>query len=703
MLAPGRARRYTENMKQVPVYREAVEVSALPGLFIRPLESSLLEKAQAHLDNLTKPRGSLGRLEELGRRLYAMAGGVTPLSVSPALMLTVAGDHGVTAQGVSPMPQAVTRQMTRNFLNGGAGVNVLCRSSGMDLRVVDAGCAGGPYEPHELLIDRRLGDGTADISKGPAMSRETCLQGLRHGIALVEEFADKGYRCFGTGEMGIGNSTPATAINCALFGFDPDEATGPGAGSDPERVRHKAAIVRRALEVNAAALKGDGVDILAALGGFELAIMAGIMLGAASRSLPILVDGFICSAAYAAAVRICPLVAQYAILSHASAEPGPGRAGQRHAPAAPGHAAGRGHRRRRGLSFAALRREHLQRDGHLCRGAGGRRPVMETGNRDDLLTLEDVRCHFPVRQGMLGEVRHLRAVDGVDLVLRPGQSLGLVGESGCGKSTLGRLVCGLQRPTGGRILFRGAPLPPAGAGSMAAGRIQMVFQDPFSSLDPRCTVGTSVEESLLAGERLSRRERRERVRDMFATVGLAGLERRYPHEFSGGQRQRIAVARALMTHPDLIVCDEPVSALDASVQAQILNLLRQVQEDFGPAYLFISHDLAVVGFMCPHILVMYLGRFVEEGPRERLLREPAHPYTRALLASVPSFEDLRDGKSPVRAPQQNIRGELPSPLDPPSGCRFHPRCPQATERCREEAPQWKELEPGWRVRCHLYG
>ena len=136
---------------------------------------------------------------------------------------------------------------------------------------------------------------------------------------------------------------------------------------------------------------------------------------------------------------------------------------------------------------------------------------------------------------------------------------------------------------------------------------------------------------------------------------------------------------------------------------QILNLLRQVQEDFGPAYLFISHDLAVVGFMCPHILVMYLGRFVEEGPRERLLREPAHPYTRALLASVPSFEDLRDGKSPVRAPQQNIRGELPSPLDPPSGCRFHPRCPQATERCREEAPQWKELEPGWRVRCHLYG
>ncbi|WP_303995997.1 nicotinate-nucleotide--dimethylbenzimidazole phosphoribosyltransferase, partial [Desulfovibrio piger] len=195
-------------MKQVPVYREAVEVPALPGLFIRPLESSLLEKAQAHLDNLTKPRGSLGRLEELGRRLYAMAGGVTPLSVSPALMLTVAGDHGVTAQGVSPMPQAVTRQMTRNFLNGGAGVNVLCRSSGMDLRVVDAGCAGGPYEPHELLIDRRLGDGTADISKGPAMSRETCLQGLRHGIALAAHSADNAPRRRAPGALTPPNPTP---------------------------------------------------------------------------------------------------------------------------------------------------------------------------------------------------------------------------------------------------------------------------------------------------------------------------------------------------------------------------------------------------------------------------------------------------------------------------------------------------------------
>ena len=260
---------------------------------------------------------------------------------------------------------------------------------------------------------------------------------------------------------------------------------------------------------------------------------------------------------------------------------------------------------------------------------------MATGNRDDVLTLEDVRCHFPVRQGMLGEVRHLRAVDGVDLVLRPGQSLGLVGESGCGKSTLGRLACGLQRPTGGRILFRGAPLPPAGAGSMAAGRIQMVFQDPFSSLDPRCTVGTSVEESLLAGERLSRRERRERVRDMFATVGLAGLERRYPHEFSGGQRQRVGIARALIMNPKLIIADECISALDVSIQAQVVNLMKDIQQETGTAYLFIAHDLSMVKYISDRIGVLHLGHLLETGTTEEIFANPIHPYTRSLLSAIP--------------------------------------------------------------------
>ena len=328
---------------------------------------------------------------------------------------------------------------------------------------------------------------------------------------------------------------------------------------------------------------------------------------------------------------------------------------------------------------------------------------------ENLVEVKHLQQYFPA--GGVGKNRkYVQAVDDVSFAIRKGETLGLVGESGCGKTTTGRTLLRLYEPTDGTIIYDGKVLfdkKEKIAVDMLPyrRRMQIVFQDPYASLDPRMTIGDIVGEGIDIHHLCANaKERHDKIISLLERVGLNSEHaNRYPHEFSGGQRQRIAVARALMTHPDLIVCDEPVSALDASVQAQILNLLRQVQEDFGPAYLFISHDLAVVGFMCPHILVMYLGRFVEEGPRERLLREPAHPYTRALLASVPSFEDLRDGKSPVRAPQQNIRGELPSPLDPPSGCRFHPRCPQATERCREEAPQWKELEPGWRVRCHLYG
>ena len=327
----------------------------------------------------------------------------------------------------------------------------------------------------------------------------------------------------------------------------------------------------------------------------------------------------------------------------------------------------------------------------------------------NLVEVQHLQQYFPAG-GMGKNKQYVQAVDDVSFAIRKGETLGLVGESGCGKTTTGRTLLRLYEPTDGTIIYDGKVLfdkKEKIAVDMLPyrRRMQIVFQDPYASLDPRMTIGDIVGEGIDIHHLCANaKERHDKIISLLERVGLNSEHaNRYPHEFSGGQRQRIAVARALMTHPDLIVCDEPVSALDASVQAQILNLLRQVQEDFGPAYLFISHDLAVVGFMCPHILVMYLGRFVEEGPRERLLREPAHPYTRALLASVPSFEDLRDGKSPVRAPQQNIRGELPSPLDPPSGCRFHPRCPQATERCREEAPQWKELEPGWRVRCHLYG
>ncbi|SCM74452.1 oligopeptide/dipeptide ABC transporter ATP-binding protein [Desulfovibrio sp. 86] len=308
-----------------------------------------------------------------------------------------------------------------------------------------------------------------------------------------------------------------------------------------------------------------------------------------------------------------------------------------------------------------------------------------------LLELREVSRHFAVRRGFFAEQRLLTAVDAVSLRLYPGESLGLVGESGCGKSTLGRLACGLLAPSKGQALLGGRDLPPAGANSWAAGQIQMVFQDPFSSLNPRLSARASIAEPL-AARNIPRAERLRLADEMLATVGLEGMGGRYPHEFSGGQRQRIAVARALITRPQVVVCDEPVSALDASVQAQILNLLRDVQEHFGPAYLFISHDLSVVGFLCRRIVVMYLGQVVEEASAEQLFSGAAHPYTQALMAAMPTGE----GGGYLAPP---LEGELPSPLDPPTGCRFHPRCPKAQDICRREAPAWKERAPDWRARC----
>lgn len=290
---------------------------------IIPVNPKLKSISQAHLDNLTKPQGSLGRLEEIAQRLYGIADGRTPLRVDPAAMFTVAGDHGVVAEKVAIFPQAVTRQMVQNFLNNGAGINVLSRVAGIDLHVVDAGCVGGPFAPHPMLLEARLGDGTANIALEAAMSVDTCLQGLLNGAALADSAADAGKVCVGVGEMGIGNTTPATALYCALLHLNPETMTGPGAGASPGMLQHKIQVIQRALQTHAAVVAGGkALEIIAALGGFEIVTMAGIMLGAARRRMVVVVDGFISTAAFMAARALCPAVEDYAFLAHASAEPG---------------------------------------------------------------------------------------------------------------------------------------------------------------------------------------------------------------------------------------------------------------------------------------------------------------------------------------------------------------------------------------------
>lgn len=289
----------------------------------------------------------------------------------------------------------------------------------------------------------------------------------------------------------------------------------------------------------------------------------------------------------------------------------------------------------------------------------------------------------------------LRAVDGVSFEVGRGETVALVGESGCGKSTLGRAVLRLEPVERGRIDFDGIDLVGQSARALKRlrPRLQIVFQDPWGSLNPRLTVGETLAVPL-AVQGIGRAERAERVGAMLAEVGLPlGSDRLYPHEFSGGQRQRVAIARALVSKPDLVVCDEPVSALDLSVQAQILNLLVRLKREFGLAYLFVSHDLAVVRHIADRVLVMYLGRVVESAPSEALWSRPLHPYTRALIEAVP--DPAR------RRPAVPLVGDLPDPRSPPSGCRFRSRCPIATARCAEEDPGVREIEPGHAVACHL--
>jgi oligopeptide/dipeptide ABC transporter ATP-binding protein len=318
---------------------------------------------------------------------------------------------------------------------------------------------------------------------------------------------------------------------------------------------------------------------------------------------------------------------------------------------------------------------------------------------DPVLDVSDLVKHFPVQRGLLKKtVAHVKAVDGVSFSIAPGETLCLVGESGCGKSTVGKLVLRLIEPTAGEVRLEGTDITPLSAAAMRPWRkrIQMVFQDPSASLNPRLTAGAIVGEPLENYAEVSASERRERVAALLRRVGLReDSMQKYPFEFSGGQKQRLGIARALALNPSVIVADEPVSALDVSVQAQVLNLLMDLQDDLGVAYLFVSHDLGVVEHIGHRVAVMYLGKIVEIAEKEALFADPQHPYTQALISAAP----LPD----PRAKRERIvlEGDVPSPMKPPPGCRFHTRCPYAFDRCKVDEPQLRRQSDGRVVACHL--
>lgn len=321
-------------------------------------------------------------------------------------------------------------------------------------------------------------------------------------------------------------------------------------------------------------------------------------------------------------------------------------------------------------------------------GAGGKR---------DMVEIKNLVKYFPVRGGLLQRiVAWVQAVDNVSFSIKEGETLGMVGESGCGKTTIGRTILRLVPSTAGDVLYDGQSVFKAKARELKALRrnMQIIFQDPFSSLDPRMPVGESIAEGLLVHGMGNRKERFEVVINTLRKVGLQDYHaRRYPHEFSGGQRQRIGIARALALRPKFIVCDEPVSALDVSIQAQVLNILKELQSEFGLTYLFIAHNLSVVEHISDRVAVMYLGKMVELAHREELYRNPLHPYTQALLSAIPMPEPN------LKRDRIILKGDVPSPLRPPTGCRFHPRCPVALKHCSEQEPEFREASPGHFVAC----
>ena len=326
---------------------------------------------------------------------------------------------------------------------------------------------------------------------------------------------------------------------------------------------------------------------------------------------------------------------------------------------------------------------------------------MMEGTNNTLLKVDGLVKHFPITRGIFRrQVGTVKAVDGISFEIKGRETLGLVGESGCGKSTTGRVILQLLEATSGKVFFKEHELTSISKTDLRKQRpqMQMIFQDPQDSLNPRMTVGSIISEPMLEHQRLKKKQRQERVEQLLNSVGLdPNVTNRYPHEFSGGQRQRIGIARALSLSPDFIICDEPIAALDVSIQAQVINLLEDLQEEFGLTYLFISHDLSMIRHIANRVAVMYLGRIVELASSQELYSRPVHPYTKALLSAVPLHDPVLEKKRK----RTILTGDVPSPADPPSGCHFSTRCPVAEDNCFKIAPEWREISSGHNVACHL--